>query len=444
MKKLFCLVLILSFFACHEEQTIPVEIDVVVHVPEDRTLPLVVDIENNTKNASSFLWTFEGGDPATSTQKNPGSVIFAAPGEHTITLGAWNDGFRTSKIYTVSVDSAVYANFKADVEINNYAPAAFRITNLSSGGSSYKWTFEGGKPANFEGIHPPVVTYEKEGKYPIVLTIENGSATFSVTQEIEVREALEAFFEIIPSFEDEDDMEAPLRATFKSSLQGVESLMWKCGNADITNEDSGDAEIFFPDAGKYVVMLEVFNGKETKNIAQTITVKENTNLRTHKNIHLGINTAQETIGSFYSTKLRKQFKSSEVDAFAGNRIDIAYFGLNTDFTYNQFVSPDKLSETPLKEIPNASSTFFVNRFNPGQASISVTQFEQMTTDALLKNLAITERDAEKNYFTQSDFPYIILFETWDKRKGAILVKEMVSNGLENSYVIVDIKIQKND
>ena len=37
---------------------------------------------------------------------------------------------------------------------------------------------------------------------------------------------------------------------------------------------------------------------------------------------------------------------------------------------------------------------------------------------------------------------IVLFETANGRKGAIKIKEYISNGTE-SYIFVDIKMQKN-
>ena len=163
MKKMLFLVVLLLFFSCHEEQTIPVAIDVTLHIQDDHTSPLYVSIENNTQSAGNYLWTFEGGEPATSTSKNPGMVKFTAPGEHIITLDAWNDGDRASKSYTVWVDSAATAAFRATAEINNYAPAVFHINNTSSGGSSYSWTFEGGTPRQFEGRYPPAIKYALPG-----------------------------------------------------------------------------------------------------------------------------------------------------------------------------------------------------------------------------------------------------------------------------------------
>lgn len=444
-KSLYTIFFVLFLCSCHTEQTIPVEIDVALHIKDNNhTSPLFVTIENKTKSASSFRWTFEGGEPGASTKKDPGAVVFTNPGEHTITLEAWNDGDRTSKTYTVRVDSAVTAGFKTEVDINNYAPAIYKITNLSAGGSTYQWTFEGGEPSSYDGQNPPDITYTSEGTYTIRLTINNGSAIFTSEQEITVHEPLDASFSIIPSFEDMDDMEAPLRATFDTHLHGVESLNWECAGTTITNGTSADAGIYFPVAGQYTVYLNVSNGKNTKRVSQDIAVKTNTNLRTHKDIKLGINTASETIGSLYSTKLRRIFKTSEVNGSNGASIDIAFFGLNANFTYNRFVSPNKLVETALPEIPNAQPTKFINKPELSTVSLTPDQFNAMTIDALLKNLQFSTESYGDEFFTATPLPRIVLLETSDGRKGAMLIKKMVSLGTGGSYILTDIKIQKND
>lgn len=446
LKHIILILTSLFLCACHTEQTIPVEIDVALHIKNDNhTSPVYVTIENNTKSASNYLWTFEGGEPATSTKKEPGVVTFTTPGEHTITLEAWNDGDRQIKSYTVMVNSAVTTDFLAEADVNNYAPAKYKITNLSTGGISYKWTFEGGYPATFDGEQPPVVTYALAGKYTITLSVDNGGEIFTISRQVEVRESLDASFAIIPSFEDEDDMEAPVRAAFVSQLQGVETFEWEClGGATITNKASKDASILFPREGVYTVYLNVSNGKETKRVSKNITVKSNTNLRTHNNIKFGINTAQESIGSYYSTKLRRKFKSSEINTSNGSLIDIVFYGFNEQFTRNSFVSPDALSETPLVELPDAGFTKFINSQEVGNILLSPTEFDSMKNDSLLKNLPIKGQMYGNELFTDTPLPRVVLFETGDGRKGAILVKELVRSGKSGSYIIADIKVQKND
>ena len=444
MKRFIYLSALFLFFSCHQEETTKVEIDVTLYTKDNHTSPLVVTIENNTRFAEEYLWTFAGGEPATSTKKNPDPVTFTEPGEHSVTLEAWNIADHAVKIYNVQVDSIMAVDFDVQVDINNYAPATFFITNYSAGGITYKWLFDGAQPESYEGRNPPAINYPLEGKYTIVLTVDNGSSQTIISKDIEIRESLDASFSILPSFEDIDDMEAPLRATFDTSLQGVEALNWECAGAVIANSTSVDASIYFPTAGKYTVYLNVSNGKETKRVSEQITVKENSNLRTHTDIKMGISTAQNTIGAFYSTQLRRVIKSSEVTAANAPLIDIAFFGFDYTFSHNRFVSPDNLETTTLVEFDNAKATHFINKQESGDILLGVQEFESMTTDALLKALPISSVTYGDEYFTDTTLPRIVLFETSDGRKGAIMIKQMVKAGREDSYILTDIKIQKND
>ena len=125
-------------------------------------------------------------------------------------------------------------------------------------------------------------------------------------------------------------------------------------------------------------------------------------------------------------------------------IDIVFFGLSANFTYNKFVSPARLSETTFPEIPNASHTRFINKTELGSVHLSAAQFASMKTDALLKPLLISSVYYGNETFTASPLPRVVLFETSEGRKGAIMIKEMAANGREDSYITADIKVQKND
>jgi PKD repeat protein len=238
-------------------------------------------------------------------------------------------------------------------------------------------------------------------------------------------------------------MEAPLRATFNTKLQGTVSVRWSSSGGTITTPDSVNASILFPAEGEYEVALTASNGKDSLRVTQNITVRKNTNLRMHENIRLGINTARDSLPVCYSTKLRKAFRLDEVTDSIAPLIDIVYMGMNKSFTYNAFVSPDMLSRTPFPEIKGARHTYFVNRIEESPLSLSASQFRAMDNDALLRNKLIRQGEQEEMYFGNA-VPRVVLFETYDGRKGAILVKETVSLENNDSYTVVDIKVQKND
>ena len=57
---------------------------------------------NASLNATSYSWTFEGGNPSTSNELNP-KVIFNTPGTYTVTLVAYNGNVTSTKTISVVV-----------------------------------------------------------------------------------------------------------------------------------------------------------------------------------------------------------------------------------------------------------------------------------------------------------------------------------------------------
>ncbi|QYS89619.1 hypothetical protein [Flavobacterium davisii] len=64
----------------------------------------------------------------------------------------------------------------------------------------------------------------------------------------------------------------------------------------------------------------------------------------------------------------------------------------------------------------------------------------MQNDSPLQPLLITSNLAGAQGFGKQ-LPRIVLFKTKDGRKGAIKIKNMITNGT-NSYIVCDIKVQK--
>lgn len=83
--------------------------------------------------ATSWLWTFEGGTPATSTQQNP-VVQFNNPGRHTVTLTVKNGAFTDTKtkeayIWATYLEPRIYPN-PADGYVFIDLPANYEVTQV--------------------------------------------------------------------------------------------------------------------------------------------------------------------------------------------------------------------------------------------------------------------------------------------------------------------------
>ena len=156
---------------------------------------------------------------------------------------------------------------------------------------------------------------------------------------------------------------------------------------------------------------------------------------------LGINTAHSTIGCFFSSYLGSVIKHGEVTAANGSKIDFGFFGLNSSFSYNQFVSPDEVQNTAFSAIPNAMHTKIINSQELVGTQLTNSGFNAINSGSDFNSVNINETNAGKTPFNNSVVPRIILFKTEDGRKGAVKIKNFVSAGA-GSYILVDIKVQK--
>jgi PKD repeat protein len=428
-------------FSCYEEQEIPVAIDFEYTIPQGGyTVPVQVALTNETTGADFYRWTFEGASPSSSDVKNPGTITYGQAGTYTIRLEAWNDTQRETKKVTIELDSAVTIDFSVNVLINDFVPATIDIDNKTVGGSTYKWTFEDGEPHESTLAVPPQVQFDTPGDHLITLEVTNGRETFTISKTITLKPAMQTDFEIIPSFQDED-FEAPLTAELRNLTVNGLTYKWSSTGGSLLNSESEHTQIFFDSPGDYVVTLKADNEKEVHTVQYLIHVKPNSNLFVMNDVKLGVNGAHSSIGSFYAPMLRDALIKDEVNTNNGHLVDLVFFGINSSFSYCRFVSPDSASKFSFPTIPNATHSYFVNTLESTTFSFNAADFDAMVTDAPLTGLDIKSNDTGAAFFTDTQTPRVILFETEDGRKGAIKIKSFVAEGTQ-SHILMDIKIQK--
>ena len=434
------------FFTCTKEQALPVNADFEYDVVNnDYSIPVQIVIFNKTEGADSYEWTFEGGKPAASFDRNPGAILYEAKGEYKIRLFATNiDDSESEKVITIKIDDPVIVNFEIEVIESNFPPVEVAINNSTTGASSYKWEFLGGNPSSSTNQNPPNVIFDQPGEHKIRLEVNNGLETYSMEKVVVVEENLNADFGWEVNFDD-DDYQAPVSITMENNSISATTFQWTFENGVPSTSTESTPKVVFNEPGDYQITLIASNGKNSQSISKSIQISSNTNIRSFENVKLGINTSHNNnvIGSFFSTSTRNTYASNEVNDTNGKDIDLVFFGLNSNFTLNKFVSPDEMSSTTFNDIPGASHTKFINSQESCicAASMSVLEFDTMTDDTLLQSLIIEETTGGLQQFNNSLVPRIVLFENTDGKKGAIKIKEYVQDG-QNSYIVVDIKVQK--
>jgi PKD repeat protein len=407
---------------------------------DNYTTPVKVILENNSTGADFYKWTFDGGVPATSSEKQPPVVVYSQAGTYKIVLEAWNNTQRDTKEFTFTTDSAVNISFDVEVLINNFAPADVKITNTTVGASTFEWTFENGSPASSSEQHPANVHFDTEGQHVISLTVSNGRQSFSTSRTINLDTPINVDFEIEPSFDD-FDYEAPFVANLINKTTSGLTYTWACSGATIANANAENTSINIQNAGTYQIELTASNAKETKTVSKQITVKPNTNLYAMKDVKFGIKLAEQTLGCFYSLALRQIIASGKVDETNGSKINLVFFGLDAGFNRCYFTSPDIATSSGFVAIPNASKTFFINAIDETSLTFATADFDAMTDDSPLRTLDIMGNSNTSSWFTNVEIPRIVLFQTATGIKGAIKIKGFISEG-NNSHILADIKFQK--
>ncbi len=448
MKIMLNIGILLVLFGCAKEEAVPVVVDFEFEVfNDDFSIPVQVVFFNRTVGGDEYEWKFEGGVPSRSVNRNPGVIQYDAKGTYTIELISTNqDGETGSKTLEIQIDDPVIIDFEVTNLVDNFSPAVYEITNNSTGASSFSWTFEGGVPASSSEQNPGQIVFAAPGEHAIRLQIGNGRETHELEKTITVAPLIVADFDFEVAFED-DDFQIPVRAQFTNNSVSETSYVWNFEGANIATSTEINPEVTFTEPGEHTIMLTVTNGKEIQSVSKTIEVFPDTNIRILEDIRLGVNTAHNTntIGSFFSIEERKVYTAEEINVENESLIDLVFFGLNQNFGENFFTSPSDLSETSFIALQNPKTTKFINSqeldTRIGFNEISVGQFDAIEDDGLFNLTSIEETAPGLQAFDNAIVPRIVLFETQEGKKGAIKIKRFVNDG-PNSYVIVDIKVQK--
>ena len=440
LKIVICLALWFCF-ACEQEQNMPIEGDFSIAMVDDNyNVPAQVRIINKITGADAFQWEFPNGSYTSSNAFYPEDIRYTEPGTYTITAHTTNlDGEARTFQKSFTVYPELSALFSFTQQGSDIAPLTLTFSNQSEGATTYQWSFEGGTPA-YSSEKNPTVTFEKGGIFTLRLEVSNHSQRRVMEKTVVVRAPLVVAFEMTNEYP--HNTQAPVRLFLKNQSVNATAYRWKVSSGAFQQESTDENPSFIlPTAGTYQIELTANNDKQTLSEKKNFTVIAGDNLITFTDVKLGINT-NKTVGCYFSSFLGEVLKPNEVTAENGGLIDFVYFGQSTSFAYNVFLSPDEAQTAVFDPIPNATKSYFINKQeNKGQVFFSVADFDVLSSGATLSSLSI-KSNSNKAPFNKEMTNRIVLFEIANGRKGAIKIKEYVSNGAE-SYLVVDIKMQKN-
>jgi len=151
----------------------------------------VINFENESLCLTeSWLWTFEGGDPATSTDQNPQGIVFSSPGLQDVSLtvsNQWGTNTTTkTRFIEVSSSALPLASFYAsDTAICTETTVSLADYSMVCP-EAWNWQII---PATFEFVNGtseasqnPDIQFNVPGTYSVSLTVGNANGSITLTK----------------------------------------------------------------------------------------------------------------------------------------------------------------------------------------------------------------------------------------------------------------------
>ncbi|MBX2928260.1 MAG: PKD domain-containing protein [Saprospiraceae bacterium] len=220
--------------------------------------PAEVVFENTSSaNATSYQWTFSGGEPETSTLPNP-TVTYSTPGTYEVTLITGNAAGTSMLTQTVTVITAPQAA-SFDFAVNG---TLVEFSGEASGATEYLWDFGDGEGSTSQN---PSHSYADDGAYIVTFTASNACGSFTTTDTVTISNALPSVnFSAVSRRGC-----APFEVQFlNQSSENALSFLWLMPGAEPASSTEANPVVVYDQPGIYSVTLTATNAAGGASIAR--------------------------------------------------------------------------------------------------------------------------------------------------------------------------------
>ncbi len=231
---------------------------------EDGCPVLVVHFTNTSAgNPTQFNWTFQGGNPSTSTAANP-TVTYSSPGLWDVILTVSNASGNNTASYDnfIDVASPTFSDFSFFI---NGLQAAF--SNQSVNSTSSLWYFGDGEQSNENN---PVHVYGQDGIYNVMLISSGNCGPDTSLQQVIIHTPPQAAFSVQQS-----DFCIPATVSFvNESSSNATSFAWTFNGGSPSTSSQENPVVTYAVPGTYNVQLIAYSagGSDTMTWAGLVTV----------------------------------------------------------------------------------------------------------------------------------------------------------------------------
>ncbi|MBK7466539.1 MAG: PKD domain-containing protein [Saprospiraceae bacterium] len=231
---------------------------------EDGCAPYIVTFKNKSSdNVNTYRWTFPGGDPSTSTLKEP-TVRYNYKGKYDVTLFVSNTRYSDQKLALkyMKIDSLPFADFTY-----NSIGLDVDFSNLSVDGLTYAWTFGDGMNSVLKN---PIHSYASAGQYSVRLITTNYCGTDTAIYNVTVSGGLAANYRV-----DKTNGCTPYTVTFENLSQNAKTYNWSFPGGNPSSSTDRNPTVTYQNPGSYDINLVVSDGIGTADLRKSsyITVE---------------------------------------------------------------------------------------------------------------------------------------------------------------------------
>jgi PKD repeat protein len=148
-------------------------------------------MDNSSGIPNEWKWTFEGGDPETSTEKNPEGILYANEGSFSVTLEAINgigsDTIVKEAYITTSTTILPEVEFESSTDFVCLGQQVNFFDMSIYAPNSWEWSFEPSTVEFLDGTDAnsqnPMVIFTEAGTYSVTLTAWNLNGSSQLTKE---------------------------------------------------------------------------------------------------------------------------------------------------------------------------------------------------------------------------------------------------------------------
>ncbi|MDH3890241.1 MAG: PKD domain-containing protein [candidate division Zixibacteria bacterium] len=347
--------------------------------PTSGTEPLTVNFtDQSTGSITDWSWTF--GDGGSSTSQNP-SYEYTSAGTYDVTLTVTgpggSDGETKNGYITVNPCVAPTADFSGS-PTSGTEPLDVSFTDLSTGATSWSWTFGDGGNSTQQN---PNYTYDTAGTYTVTLTATNacGSDVNTKVDYITVNPCVSptADFSGTPT-----NGEVPLDVSFTDLSTGATSWSWTFGDGG--NSTQQNPNYTYNTAGTYTVTLTATNacGSDVNTKVDYITADPSTAVNQAFALS-DIPVNGTASGSYLNTQASDDSYEGLTEGESGGKPSRRYSTL--DWKWNFSV------------IAGATTSFNVEAYRPDNAEGDDFAFEYSTDDINYSSLVTVTSAVEQMY-----------------------------------------------